>query len=118
MPSSDLSPQEFSDLLHKLLTESTKLQALFSCSAGGVRAIVRGVLRIAPDNTLWVVEPDRNTSGPMLTFDPSLAVVRKYGDERSMEGRPEFIFGLHFSSALSFVFADGSSFVLLEINEE
>lgn len=120
MSSSDVSPQEFNDLLHKLITESAKIQAIFKCSAGRVRSTLRGVLRVFPDGTLFVAEPERSKTGPMLSFDPSLAVVRKYGDDRSIEegGDFRFSFGMRFSSALSFVFADGSTFSLFEINEE
>jgi hypothetical protein len=118
MPSSDLSQQEFNDLLLKLITESTKVQAMFSHPSVGVRAIMSGSITIAPFGGLWVVERPGDSMGSTLTFDPSMAVVRKYGDERSIDDAELFgSFQQHFSSALSFAFADESSFIIFEIKE-
>lgn len=116
---SDISAQEAVDLLHKLMTEFIKVQAHFKCPACRVNSAVCGVVRFSSeDNTFWIQEPERDLSGPVLSFDPSLSVIRKYGDERSMTDGGESPFGVHFTSALTFAFADGSTLGLWAIKEE
>ena len=96
---SPISQQDAIDLLHKLMTESTKVQGVFISSVGRVRASMTGVIRVAPDDTFWVVEPGR-VRGPMLAFDPTHSVVRKYGDERALLDGGETPFGFRFRSSL------------------
>jgi hypothetical protein len=121
MPSSgtgsDISEQDLADLLHKLITESTKVQAMFSCPSCGVRSKLRGVVRLSPDDT-FCIEPEHDGLEFMLSFDPFLAVIRKYGDERSMTNRGELSPDLQFASILSFAFADGSTLALFAVKEE
>jgi hypothetical protein len=100
------------------MTESTKVQAQFESATGRVRAPIRGVIKTAPEGTLWIVDSGYDGSRNVLSFDPLLPAVRKYGDERSMEGRGEGPFGLRFRSILSFIFPDGSTLGILEIAGE
>ncbi len=115
----DLTAQEANDLLHKLITESTKLQAVLS--VGGcprLIATVTGVARVGPDNTVLVVEREGEVGTPHITFDPSLAVVRKYADTRGFPAPGATIFGApRLSSVLCFVFADRSQLALFEVAE-
>lgn len=111
---SPITLQVTMDLLHKLSTESRKVQALFTSADGRTRASLAGVIRYVPDGTLWVLQDPETPGSPFLGFDPALFVVRKYGDERSMLGGGEGPFGLHFRSALTFIFGDGSTLGLFE----
>jgi hypothetical protein len=112
---SDITPQEANDLLARLITESVKVQAIFA-GRGGVSASVAGLVRVAPDGTLWVIERDE-VGAPHIAFDPRIAVSRKYGDTRafappdrgSFPGMPPLI------SAICFVFPDTSQLSLFEI---
>ena len=82
----------------------------------GVRAVVWGVTRVSSTGLLNIVEREDDTSSPIICFDPARAVLRKYGDERSIKKTPavaEF-FKQHFSSAVSLAFEDGSLVALLE----
>ena len=111
---SPISEQDAMDLLHKLITESTKVVALFTSTEGRVRASLEGIIRLAPDGTCWVVEqPDKR--GPMICFDPALFVIRKYGDSRLMSDGGDTPFGLRFRSALTFAFEGGSTLALFEL---
>jgi hypothetical protein len=119
MPSASLSPQEANDLLHKLVTESTRVQGAF-VSPVSVYAIVWGVIRVSSTGLLNIVEREDDTTSPILCFDPSRAVWRKYVDERSVKENPavaEF-FEQHFSSAVTLAFEDGSLIALLEFADK
>lgn len=110
---SDISLPVVMDLLHKLITESKKVHVLFACPSLAITVTMPGFVRVREsDGTLWVVDLDDPLFGPKFTFDPSLAIVCKYGDSRSLlppvEGMPKF------SSALSFLFADGSHLGIFE----
>lgn len=116
---SDISGQVLADLLHKLITESTKVQAHFMSSAGRVGFAVRGFLRLDPDGTFKVGEPESKPTDPVLAFDPFSAVTRKYGDERSMGAdKGESPFSVRFSSVITLRFEDGSILGLWAIKEE
>src|ERR1700730_5893005 len=82
MPSESLSPQEADDLLHKLITESTRVQGAFVSPLSGVRAVVWGVIRVSSTGLLNIVEREDDTTSPIICFDPSRAVLRK--DERPL----------------------------------
>jgi hypothetical protein len=114
---SDISVQVLADLLHKLMTESTKVQANFTCSGCGVNSVVGGVLRLEAGGFCWIVERE-SEFGPVLRFDPSLAVRRTYGDERSMADSGESPFGFRFTSAICLVFGDDSRLMLFAVKEE
>ena len=107
----DISPQEASDLLHKWITESAKVQAMF-VSAAGVTATVSGLLKLAPNGDCFVRDrPEVGT--PLIGFNPSKASSRKYGDSRAFPGPS--VPGVRFLSALVFVLLDGSQLALFEI---
>lgn len=111
---SDISVQILQDLLHKLMTESRKVCAMFSCPSLGVHATVVGVIRRrASDESLWVMDLDDVIFGPKLSFNPFAAVVRKYGDNRAMGPVPD---GLpRITSALTFLFNEGSTLGIFEL---
>ena len=51
----DISAQDANDLLHKLITESTKVQAAFAGVIPGLAFSLSGVLKVSPDKGLvWV----------------------------------------------------------------
>jgi hypothetical protein len=115
----DISTQEANDLLHKLITESTKVQAAFGGVIPGLSFILGGALKISPDKgPVWVTAG--GLAGPHISFDPSQAVSRKYGDLRAFPqtadaavaaGAPRLV------SAVVFVFGDTSQLSLFEIAE-
>ena len=113
-----ITPQDALDLLHKLATEVTKVQVSFTCAGCGVSVAARGFLKIAPNGTFGIVREDESPASVLLTFDPSLAVRRTYGDERSMPEGNTTPGGLRLASALCFLFPDGSSLALFEVGEE
>ena len=112
-----ISLQDSLDLLHKLSTESVKVQAIYRAAEGGIRASTSGFVRRAPDDTLWVMYDPECARSPFVGFDPALAVVRKYGDERALMDGGETPFGIRFRSALGFVFIDGSKLSIFECAE-
>ena len=83
----DLTAQEAADLLRKLITESTKVQAMLSTPLG-LRAGVAGFVQLAPNGCVGVVPEQAPQSANMAPkifalFNPSLAVRYKYGDRRA-----------------------------------
>jgi hypothetical protein len=113
----DLTPLEASDLLKKLITESTKVQATLSTTTGLVAAVT-GFVMAAPDGAFGVL-PDRSGTAPtsFALFKPSLAIRFKYGDDRAIPSRAAATIpgAPRFLSGLSFVFADNSQITLFEI---
>ena len=110
----DITLGEANDLLHKLITESTKVQVVFA-SGPGVVATVAGVLKLVPDGSVCVTE--RNEVGtPLIIFKPEAASSRTYGDNRAFPGKT-FPGGPFLSSALVFIFRDGSQIALFEMAE-
>jgi hypothetical protein len=115
----DISAQDANDLLHKLITESTKVQAAFAGVIPGLAFSLSGVLKVSPDKGLvWVTAG--GLTGPHFSFDPSQATLRKYGDLRAFPqtsdadraaGAPRF------TSALVFVFGDTSQLSLFAIED-
>ena len=111
----DISERDAADLLHKLITESIRVQALY-LGQGSVALGLVGRVFIGPDQLIWVREGE-NRSEPFLRFDPSSASGFKYGDTRAFPDIP--IPGdLQLASALIFVYADGSQMSLFEIATE
>jgi hypothetical protein len=93
-------------MLHKLLTESTKIKAVFARSAypqlGMLPPVasVTGTLRPGPAEML-TVSPDMSFDS-ILTFDPRAATSVRYGDDRVLPsqdapGSPRLLSGLIFS---------------------
>lgn len=111
----DISERDAADLLHKLITESIRVQALY-LGQGSVATGLVGRVFIGPDQLIWVREGE-NRSEPFLRFDPSAAASFKYGDTRAFPDIP--IPGdLRLASALIFIYADGSQMSLFEIATE
>jgi hypothetical protein len=109
---SDITAQDASDLLHKLITESTKVQVAFR-SAMGVVATLAGVITVAHEGQFCIQGRDE-VPPSLVMFTPSLASVYKYGDHRAFT--PDTLaIGPSFASALTFVFADNSTLTLFEI---
>jgi hypothetical protein len=117
MPSgtgADISERDAADLLHKLITESLRVQALF-LGSGSVATGLVGRVFIGPDRLVWVRQGEER-SEPFLRFDPAQATGFKYGDTRAFPNIP--IPGdLQLESALVFLFPDGSQMALFEIGE-
>lgn len=108
----DISERDAADLLHKLITESSRVQALF-LGNGAVAAGLVGRVYIGPDRLIWVREGEER-SEPFLRFDPSQATGFKYGDTRAFPNIP--IPGdLRLASALVFIYRDGTQVALFEI---
>ena len=115
---SPISRQETLDLLNKLSTESRKVQAMFTAADGSISACLDGVIRYAPDGGLWVMHSPDVPRAPFLSFDPALFVVRKYGDKRALRNEGETPSGARFSSALSFIFGNGSTLAIFEFADD
>lgn len=108
----EISPEDAISLLHKLITESIKVQAMF-VSGAGVTAAVSGLVKVAGDS-VGIVE--RNERGsPTILFDPARATSRRYGDRRAFSAVLESSGGAVLESALVFVLPDGSQLALFEI---
>jgi len=117
MPSgtgSDISERDAADLLHKLITESLRVQALFQAS-GAVAAGLVGHVFIGPDRLVWVRQGEER-SEPFLRFDPAQASGFKYGDTRAFPDIP-IPGNLRLASALVFLYPDDSQVALFEIAE-
>ena len=114
-----ISPSDANDLLHKLITESTKVQAAFGGVVPGLAAVVTGVLKISPDTGVIWVTGGNPLFASQLAFDPEQATARTYGDLRAFgataqaieTGAPRVV------AALAFVFADNSQLTLFEMAE-
>lgn len=112
----EIGPQQALDLLHKLITESTKVQASLIVPSTGIRAFVSGILRVSPsDNIVSVVEREHDPKSPCIGFNPSNAALCRYGDERALPPPVADSFKRDFSSALTFLFADNSVVALFEL---
>jgi hypothetical protein len=115
---SDISLQDSIDLLHKLMTEETKVVAILHV-APRLGATVFGTVKFAPDGTFWV--KDLGGIPHVIVFDPHLAERRTYGDSRTMSPIPkDFTPALPrvFDSALCFTFPGEGSLCLFAAPEE
>ena len=110
---SDISRQEANDLLHKLITESTKVQGMF-VGRGGVRTAVRGTVSCPQDGVVLISER-RSPTDASLCFGLKDVSGFKYGDNRAFPGSSSVPDTPHLSSALCFVYPDGAQVVLFEI---
>jgi hypothetical protein len=111
---SPITQEEANDLLHKLITESTKVQAVF-VSGSGVTATVPGRLKSRPEGNFAVFEREEPGT-PMFIFNPSFATSRRYGDNRAFSNPPPNA-SPRFTSALIFILPDGSQVALFAIAE-
>src|ERR1700722_7802877 len=109
---SDISRQDATDLLHKLITESTKVQAMF-VGRGGVTASVRGTVSCPRDGAVMVSER-RGPTDAALCFGLKDVSTFKYGDNRAFPGSSAVPGTPHLSSAICFVYPDGAQVVLFE----
>lgn len=107
----DISRQEANDLLHRLITESIKVQAAFS-GRGSVMAVVRGFVTRQHDGIVQVTE-GRQPDDPALSFGTADVSAFKYGDNRAFPPRP--LPGPRLISALCFVYPDGAQAALFEL---
>jgi hypothetical protein len=117
MPSQEMSPLEARDLLHKLITESTKVQAVLFCPVGTLNSFVSGKVYAAPNGSVVVIERDDHNSS-MLGFDPAKGSSVYYGDERVVREHHNpgaDLFRLEFSSGMKFSFPDGSDVAIFEM---
>jgi len=111
----NISVSEAADLLHKLRTESTKLQVLFH-GRGGLAAGVTGCVLPGPLG-LVVVKPSEDVEDPFFIFNPQAATSFKYADNSGL--RPSTIPGaLRFLSSLTFLYPDQSQVTIFEIDPE
>jgi hypothetical protein len=108
----EITAQDADDLLHKLMTESTKVRAVF-ISGSGVIATVAGLLKKFPSGGL-AVEERPVMGGPLIIFNPALAISRRYGDDRAFPALLPML-GPRLNSALVFVLPDGSQLALFEL---
>ncbi len=114
----DLTLQESLDLLHKLMTESTKVLAAYSDAGGSIWAAMQGMVKVAPDGRFGVMRGAGFDASSIL-FDPTKAVVRKWGDVRVLQSPPQHLMDAgapNLDSALIFGFSDGASIALFELN--
>src|SRR5271166_2011341 len=85
MPSSgtgsDISRSEADDLLHRLITESMKVQSVFNGRGGVLATVVGFVTSPAPDVIL--VTEGGNVAAPSLLFGLKDVATFKYGDDRA-----------------------------------
>ena len=110
---SDISRQEANDLLHKLITESTKVQAMF-VGRGGVTTAVCGTVS-CPQEGVVLVSERRSSTDASLCFGLKDVAAFKYGDTRAFPGSSTVPHTPHLNSALCFVYPDGARVVLFEI---
>jgi hypothetical protein len=110
---SDISRQEASDLLNKLVTEKTKVQAVF-VGISSLGAGLIGFLFASRDGTV-VVKSNLEVDGPFLRFDPRPAVSFKYGDTRALPDARVTSQSLSVASALVLIYPDKTLVSLFEI---
>jgi hypothetical protein len=108
-----ISREEANDLLNKLVTEKTKVQAIFA-GISSLGAGLIGFLFPCGDGTI-VVRGDLEGDGPFLCFDPRAAVFFKYGDTRALPGAKVTSQSLRVASALAFIYPDKTLISLFEI---
>jgi hypothetical protein len=112
----DVSLSDVNDLLHKLITESIKVQAVFAGVIPGLTAMLQGVVKVGPSSGAISVTAGEGFSASYFSFDPRQATVRKYADARVFGGSVPVLPGApRFRSALSFAFRDTSQLTLLEM---
>ena len=109
----DISAQDANDLLQKLITESTKVQAMF-VGRGSVTAAIQGFVSWQPGDIVQITERLSITS-PSLAFGLKDVAAFKYGDNRAFPGASPLPGTPRLSSALCFVYPDGSQVALFEI---
>ena len=113
--STPLTPQEASDLLHELMTESINVQAAFLVPASQVTVHVRGLVTFHED--IVDIGDRADPAAPSLHFKFGSTTGAAYGDRRAFSGTPhEKFFDFGFSSALCLFFPD-SVLMLFEVTK-
>lgn len=111
----DISVSEAADLLHKLRTESAKVQVLFH-GRGGLAAGVTGFVLPGPFG-LVVIKPSDEAEDPFFIFNPHVATSFKYAHNSSLPPLP--IPGQsRLISSLLFIYPDQSQITIFEIDPE
>jgi hypothetical protein len=110
---SDISRQDAMDLLHKLITESINVQAMF-VGRGGVAASVQGTVS-SPQEGLILVSERRRPDDATLVFGLKDVSSFKYGDNRAFPSSAGITGTPTLSSALCCVYPDNSYVGLFEI---
>ena len=113
-----IDAEEAKLLLHRWIDDSTKIRALFaSGSIPGLTFTLVGFLATVPDTEVVSVTQDGSLSGPHLRFDPTLATLRTYGDDRAFGPPPPemAILARPPAEALAFVFGDASQIAIFEV---
>jgi hypothetical protein len=108
----DISSEDAAMLLHKLIAESTKLQAWLR-SANGSMAGVHGTLGRSSATQL-VVKPDASPDAPFIAFDLAGAERFRYAAGRAIPDVPRPP-GVRFASTLSLIYTDSSQIILMEL---
>jgi len=117
MASDEISPEDAALVLHKWITESTKLQASLICPSTGSMACVAGVLKSAPNSTLFVIGGDeRDPESPTIRFELLRPCIMRYGDDRVVKDSlvAADLFQKNFIAALTFAYSDGTVLALFE----
>jgi hypothetical protein len=74
-------------------------------------AFAVGKLRFADDGSVWIITDCNDMLSPKIGFDPALAILCAYGDDRTFTPPPNTP---PLKSALCFLYADGSKAALWE----
>lgn len=112
---SPITPDVAMDLLHKLITESIKVQASFG-SGVGVFAAVAGFVKVRPDGAIAVIPPDATPGSAVLGFNPSEVTLWTYADDRALPNGGTTLPGApNISSAICCLLRDGSQFAIFEV---
>ena len=110
---SDISREDAVKLLHKLITESIKVQAIFR-GRGGTGATVQGTVS-SPEAGVILVSERRRPDDDTLFFGLTDVATFKYGDTRAFPASTGTAGTPTLTSALCFIYPDGSQIVLFEI---
>lgn len=103
------------------MTESTTVQAIYASAAGRVWVATQGVVKVVADGRFGVIRGAGFDASSIL-FDPAKALTRKWGDARAFQSAPPQPQHLKeagapsLASALCFLFSDGASIALFELN--
>ena len=108
-----ISREDAVDLLHKLITESTKVQAMF-VGRGGTGACVQGTVS-SPKEGMVLISERQRPDGASLFFGLKDVSSFRYGDNRAFPASTGIAGTPILSSALCFVYPDDTSVSLFEI---
>ena len=110
---SDISRQDAADMLHKFITESTKVQAML-VGRGGVGSSVQGTVS-SPQAGVVRVSERKSPADATLFFGLKDVSAFKYGDNRAFPSSAGIPGTPRLTNALCFVYPDGVQVVLFEI---